>query len=384
MIITFIGPEFMFGHALAEFTAAWKSRHYMKELATANHTTWTLTHGFFANQGGFVLKFLDTQSDGRDEEDAGRKVEVSGVDRILARQSDRAGTVDLSSLGTPPVNARQICYLAKEGLIDFPTHSLEDIEDKSKGDYFTKGLACWQVLWLLMQCAVREVSHLPTTPLEISTLSFSACTLAIYGMWYRKPLDVRVAIPISIQSLSRPALQELKALSTKSIVADFFLVDQLGRNKHAAAFHSRIFNDSYFMDRTYIVRFPRDVFVMVDWEFGVTIVSMLFGGLHVLGWNYDFPTPVERLIWRITSVYSAGIMPLLYLTGTLVTWLALKVAPDFTYRHKDIIFAVPIAVTALVYGLGRFYLLGESFASLRSLPEGALRGTWTANLPSVS
>ena len=384
MFITFVAPEFVFGHALAEFTAAWKSRRYMRELAAANNTTWTLTHGFFANQGGFVLQFPDVQSNGGNEGNGDRKVEVSGVDRILARQSDGAGMVDLRALGSPPVNARQICYLAKEGLVHFPKSSLEEIEDKSKGDVFTKGLACWQVLWLLIQCCVREVTHIPTSPLEISTLSFSACALVVYAMWYRKPLDVHVPIPLFIQNLPATALEELKALSTKSIVADFFLVDQLGRNKHAAAFHSRVFNDSYFVDRAYVVRFPRDVFVMVDWEFGVTVVSMLFGGIHIIGWNFDFPTPVERLLWRITSIYSASIMPTLYLTGTLVTWSALKVAPDWTFRHKDVIFAIPIAGTALVYSLGRLYLLGESFASLRSLPQGVFKGTWAANLPSVN
>ena len=380
MAIAFIGPEFVFGHALAEFTAAWKSCRYLKDVAAAKGLQWTLAHGFYANQGGFVLNYCaDDQSANADESKNTNTAKDIAPD--TKPKGDR--NFDLTSLVSTPVNANQIRYLAEEGLISFPTISKEEIEDKSKGDIFAKGVACWQVFWLLIQCIVREGKHLPTTPLEISTLSFSACTLATYALWFKKPLDVKIPTPISITRLPDTTLTELKALSTKSIVADFFLVDQLGRGRQTP-FHQRIYNDSYFVDRTYIIRFPRDVFVMVDWEFGVTILSILFGGLHLIAWNFEFPTPAERLVWRIASAFSAGLMPLCYAVGTIVTFLALKIAPEWTFKHKDLIFSVPIGITSFSYALGRFYLLGESFASLRSLPPRVFLGTWSTNLPGIN
>ena len=385
MVIAFIGPEFVFGHALAEFTAAWKSRRYLKDVAVAKGSNWTLTHGFYANQGGFVLKYCpDNQSENVGEQDNARaKEDVSPKDPTTSAIPGNNGSLNPASLVSTPINANQIRYLAEERLIAFPVISKEEIDDKSKGDIFAKGVACWQVFWLLLQCIVREGKHLPTTPLEISTLSFSACTLATYALWFKKPLDVKMPTPILINRLPDSTLAELKKLSTKSIVADFFLVDQLGRGRETP-FHQRIYNDSYFVDRTYIVRFPRDVFVMVDWEFGVTILSILFGSLHLIAWDFDFPTPTERLIWRIASAFSAGVMPLLYTVGTVVTYLALTIAPEWTFKHKDLIFSVPIAVSSFAYALGRFYLLGESLASLRSLPPQVFQGTWSTNLPGIN
>ena len=385
MLIAFIGPEFVFGHALAEFTAAWKSRQYMKDLATANDCKWTLTHGFYANQGGFVLDYRGAENTMETtREDSKRKEFVDkAVDRISSRRTDTIIDLDPALLTFIPINANQIRYLVQEELIPFPTIEREDIEDKSKGDVFAKLIAAWQVLWLLIQCIVREAKGLPTTPLEISTLSFSACTLGTYALWLRKPLDVKVATQIPISRLPEDTLTELKRLSTKSIVADFFLVDQLGRGRESP-FHARIFNDSYFVDRTYVIRFPRDVFVMVDWEFGVTVLSILFGGLHLIAWDSHFPTPKERLLWRIASAFSAGVMPLLYTMGTVVTHIALRVIPDFTFKYKDLIFSIPIVFCSLSYSVCRLYLLGESFASLRSLPQQAFDGTWSTNLPGIN
>lgn len=385
MVITFVGPEFIFGHALAELTAAWKSRRYMKDLAEANGCEWTITHGFYANQGGFVLEFrsgIQTTA----VESEGKK-EIRTINYVGTEHDGNTVQVesnpDLSALGSPPVNANQIRYLAQAGLIAFPKLTSDYIEDKSKGDIFAKGLSCWQVFWLLIQCVVREIRGLPTTPLEISTLAFSACTLGTYAMWLRKPLDIRIPTPILIKPLSATTLEELKSLSTRSIVADFFLVDQLGRGK-TTPFHDRIFNDSYFVDRQYVIRFPQDVFVMVDWEFGVLLVSVLFGCLHCIAWNASFPTAIERTLWRVASAFSAGIMPLLYTAGTLVTWIGLKIAPAGVVKNKDLIFSIPIIAASLSYCLGRLYLLAESFASLRSLPPAAFTSTWAADLPSVN
>lgn len=385
MLIAFVGPEFVFGHAMAEFTAAWKSRRYMKSLAAANDSKWTLSHGFYANQGGFVLK---PQIDEQSTTTLGKKkvsddLGSSMVNGINSERTETSPSIDLSSLNSTPVNANQIRYLAQEGLITFPTITEDEIDDKSKSDIFAKAVACWQVLWLLIQCIAREARKLPTTPLEISTLSFSACTLATYGLWLKKPLDVKIPTQVSISYLSDVTLAELKALSTKSIVADFFLVDQLGRGRETP-FHPRTFNDSYFVDRTYIIRFPRDVFVMVDWEFGVTMLSILFGGLHLIAWNFGFPTAKEQLLWRIASAFSAGVMPLLYALGTVVTTVALKIAPDWAFKHKDQIFSIPIVLCSLSYAACRLYLLGESFASLRSLPQQVFQGTWSTNLPGIN
>jgi hypothetical protein len=55
MLATMIAPEYILGKALADLQAAVTSRREMKEYARADGVEWELTHGFFANMGGFVL-----------------------------------------------------------------------------------------------------------------------------------------------------------------------------------------------------------------------------------------------------------------------------------------------------------------------------------------
>lgn len=37
------------------------------------------------------------------------------------------------------------------------------------------------------------------------------------------------------------------------------------------------------------------------------LVAILFGCLHCAAWNLHFPTPVERLLWRIAAMISVGV-----------------------------------------------------------------------------
>jgi hypothetical protein len=55
MLATMIAPEYILGKALADLYAAVRSMREMGEYARADGVEWELTHGFFANMGGFVL-----------------------------------------------------------------------------------------------------------------------------------------------------------------------------------------------------------------------------------------------------------------------------------------------------------------------------------------
>lgn len=72
-----------------------------------------------------------------------------------ANNSPGANYLDSDSF---PVNCRQIKGLMEcKVLNDIPAISHEEIEDKSKGDAFTKGLAFLQVLWLVIQICTRKL-----------------------------------------------------------------------------------------------------------------------------------------------------------------------------------------------------------------------------------
>jgi hypothetical protein len=102
--------------------------------------SWTMTHSFYANMGGFVL--------------------VVKNDHVCR---------DPTQVALPrrrfPVNSGQIQELVKRRLINMPQISETEIKDKSKGDNFTQGVASWQITWLVVQCCVRKARYLPLSQL---------------------------------------------------------------------------------------------------------------------------------------------------------------------------------------------------------------------------
>ena len=121
--------------------------------------TWTRTHSFYANMGGFAFDFVESDP-----------------------MADEAFTKKHSRLTVTP---RGMALLAQCGLL--PEISRADILDKNKADNVSKLLAILQALWMLAQILGRLIVHLPITLLEVNTLAHIVCALLIYALWWYKP-----------------------------------------------------------------------------------------------------------------------------------------------------------------------------------------------------
>ena len=86
--------------------------------------------------------------------------------------------------------------LLTEGKIEFPTVSVEEIEDRSKADGFSKSIALGQTLWFITQCLARIAQHLDLTLLELVTLSLAALNGVMYFLWWHKSLDVHCPVRV--------------------------------------------------------------------------------------------------------------------------------------------------------------------------------------------
>jgi hypothetical protein len=117
---------------------------------------WTKTHGYFIQMGGFML------FDGN---------VVKGV-----------------------LSPERFSELLTAGKIEFPTITVEEIEDRSKADGFSKTIALGQTLWFVAQCLARIPQHLDLTLVELLTLSLAVLNGVIYFLWWHKPLDVRCPV----------------------------------------------------------------------------------------------------------------------------------------------------------------------------------------------
>lgn len=139
---------------------------------------WTLTHAYYANMGGFRM--------------------------------DKKTAIAVWDNGAIILNAYQLAVVVQRNVIPaLPKVSLEEIEDRSKSDSFTKGLAIVQIMALAISLIVRAVRQLPVSQLEILTVAFAVCTITTYAFCWSKPQNVRTPLWISLDPSESKRLRDL-------------------------------------------------------------------------------------------------------------------------------------------------------------------------------
>lgn len=86
--------------------------------------------------------------------------------------------------------------LLAENLINFPTITEDEINDKSKVDALSKGIALLQLTWFIVQIITRAVQDLAMTELELITAALAGLCSIMYIFWWDKPRDVRFPVLI--------------------------------------------------------------------------------------------------------------------------------------------------------------------------------------------
>ncbi|KAF8147689.1 hypothetical protein B0H34DRAFT_738827 [Crassisporium funariophilum] len=160
MAFALIAPEVVF---------IWATRQYFgaSEIAKRHRKRgWTKAYGFFVSMGGFSL-----HQDGR-----------------MIR----------------PLDILELEELEAAGKVEWPIITEDEIKDRSKGDFFTKGVVVLQTSWFIAQCISRGVNHLIVTELEIVTLAFAVLNGGLYFLWWNKPLDVRCTVPVHLIGVQLP------------------------------------------------------------------------------------------------------------------------------------------------------------------------------------
>ena len=107
----------------------------------------------------------------------------------------------------------------------------------------------------------------------------------------------------------------------------------------------------------------------------IPVVGAVFGGIHCVGWFFDFPSSAEAMLWRVSSAVLTGIA---FLSPIIFAFLAIL---SDIQEH----FSVAVgAIFLLVYVVSRLLLVVEAFISLRHLTPGMLALVkWTSFLPHI-
>ncbi|KAJ5606393.1 hypothetical protein N7510_009174 [Penicillium lagena] len=279
MVITILFPEFILAHAFFELLMAIEATkliegtgsmavtypRLIKGLLIRSHMQnkdpeqgkhydkpeWTLTHSYFANMGGLFFNHKDEQG----------HTEFPLTAFQYARELDRYSCA--------------------------PVYE-DEIKDKGKQDFFAKGIATLQISWLILSLITRKARSLPFSQFETLTLGLAVCGVAIYVVYWYKPQGVGVPIKV--------AKREGSVVPQFSRTYDSFW-DVLSNSRKNPSFQRvhRIKNDNIPLAES------------DKWNTAIIvlgILSALFGCLHIIAWNFEFPSEVEKLLWRIATVMS--------------------------------------------------------------------------------
>ncbi|TFK59411.1 hypothetical protein BDN72DRAFT_865170 [Pluteus cervinus] len=426
-----IAPEAVIWWAMRQWYGARQIAREVNEFKP--ELKWKTTHGHFVQMGGLE----SIHADGR--------LEV--IDPFLVDHYLMDGRIDPSELRFPK----------------------KQVQDRSKGDFLSKGLVALQTSWFVIECIARFQQHLPITELEVVTLAFAVLNIITYGFWWDKPLNVNCQVQIHIKpeaSPNRPEtngnregdgnevegggrqVREANNIRREEDAEDVMeggdnqegsqvLMTPMGqgcgsgdettmtngrKQKKSPGIGKRLLHlPRWVYDRLIVRPFTalvlpiQDMFKCEDIKKGARhvpmfygcgirvedllrirlmscLIGMIFAGIHFIAWNSNFPTHVELLLWRSSSLVVLVIPFLVGLLGIILgdwdfnpkgnrgfgKWGAVATA-----ILKPIQWVLYI-LGPILYILARVSLIVQAFISLRDLqPKVFQNVSWTSYIPHL-
>ncbi|KAK3318090.1 hypothetical protein B0H66DRAFT_582013 [Apodospora peruviana] len=351
LLLGILAPELVMMFAFAQMTSAHQSVEDMKALG---YKHWTAAHGFYADSGGFRLH--------------------------------------IAGYGKPfPITAKQLAYLVEHNLLDMPSITEHEINDRSKADGTAKALTFIQSGWFMTKLIGRVVQGLAVTPLELATSGLLLCSLTTLWFWWRKPLDTQTptavhakqdivtillnagdAAKVPFRDTPLDFVEPIVYWSSKFNPALLRFILRWGLQERPL---ERIPNDRDYHPRN----FKQNLYL----AFPVAC----FSSIHLLGWNLALPTSTECTLWRVSvlimevSLSIHGVSEVVgfwrsgYKVGSMELWGEYKKRRSWSWIFIGL---------GLVNFLSRIFLLTEAVISLRALPEAAfLEVSWCQFLPRL-
>lgn len=273
-----------------------------------------------------------------------------------------------------PLSPANVLELVARGHLVPPTE--EEISDRSKGDWLTKGVAIGQTVWFVVQCIARRAEGLSVTLLEVMTIAYTVVTVAMYIVWWSKPLNVSCAIRVPKEQVAEP---EVKTCDSRWGWIGIYLMGC---------------QDAYVdlrqckgVPTTWAGNSDQDSAILTD--VFLIVVAMAFGAVHCAAWHSDFRSHLEQQLWRLSAI-TIIVFPLALVVASLVASM-IDAMPDTDSASISTDRTPPFAPIGVlftplfaVYITARFILIILSFTSLRGLPFDAYQTVqWTAFIPHI-
>ena len=226
-----------------------------------------------------------------------------------------------------------------------------------------------------------------------------------YFFWWNKPQDVKTPTVLYCE------FSAAKILTESGIPSDAAFTDSpldfvqdpsrvLGRRTALKDFDLERQTEPDSSNRTRLRRIPNDSVLTTSFPFNVlsalAIPALVHSAVHLLGWNFTYPSRIEQLLWRTSvvvlvslSVIGIGTIHLLRTFGYQgrynVAWAWVSYQQEGP--HKGI-FSNPLdlffTLLFIFHIAARLYILLEAIMSLRNLPADVfITVSWTNYFPHV-
>lgn len=331
---TVIAPELIIAAACDQLMEARENEKQMKKHDLDDRVPWTLTHSYYANMGGFVV---------------------------------RNPSADKTVYHDPYHLTGEEIFELREGghIAHFPSITEAEIRDKSKGDMLGKLIALGQIVWSICQIIARLARKLPVSPLEVAVVAFAVCAVFIYVLYWKKPQRVEVTQTIQLKA-DNPLYKKAKLDDNLRIFNAFFEIFGVSFKRLRGAPISQDKNRE------------RDSWILII----VSFSAALFGGIHAIAWNFPFPSTIELIFWRCASIYTAAALICSFLLISLAVWI--EESGPRLIRFLYLIFGILGLISVTLYPIARLFIIVEMFRTLYFLPPGSFISTWATSVPHVA
>ena len=386
MIVIVILPESLITASVRNFVGARNESLVLRRLGVKHRT---LTHGFFLDMGGFVLRSPHGDLATLTQPDLCKFADAGGMndrqrheEHIFEPRGDSSSDLDLAS-----------ACLRADWL-----HELRNIDERAikkvaRSDGFAKLFACGQAMWLFTQVISRAVQDLTISQLELATLGFVAFALVSYGVWWKKPQDCTG--PIIIQCASQESFEVIQRVLNHQTISITHVKQDGGHEiKEATDYKggiSGVFNAFRPLFRTHWPQPTIDVMSIA--LSGIILflgISCILGAIHLIAWNFYFPTEIERWLWRVSAL-ALIVLPCFWFPYVWLVFFHGNKVPAQKKKHRWvphpakhwILWVWPLSLF-IVFCVARLFLIIELFVSLRSLPVSTYTAVdWSSFLPHI-
>lgn len=234
------------------------------------------------------------------------------------------------------------------------------LQDPSKANGLAKFITCVQAFWFCSQCIARLSQNMAISLLELNTFAHCISALIIYVFWWHKPYDAATHVVIDLsQAVRKARADRLTPWWLGDYLGDY--TDDRSKNMHRHMFSRYGWVTAGFLRPLIII-----------------LTFLIYGAMHSLAWQYNFPTEAEGTIWRCASIATAS-------SGLIVVFTIVR-GSDWALdnSHLDTPLHLVVYLLGFVAIVARSFLVIESFRALPNSPASIYEiPRWTAYIPHI-